>query len=66
MTATVDRRVELEAKRLLAHGDRTAAQISGLLGFANPSQFSEYFMHRTGQSPIEFRRAVRGHGSQNG
>ncbi|MER7483891.1 AraC family transcriptional regulator [Streptomyces sp. NPDC126510] len=62
----VDRRVELEAKRLLAHGDRTAAQISDQLGFVNPSQFSKYFMHRTGQSPIEFRRAVRGHGSHDG
>ncbi|MFJ4536724.1 helix-turn-helix domain-containing protein [Streptomyces tibetensis] len=62
----VDRRVELEAKRLLAHGDRTAAQISDQLGFVTPSQFSKYFMHRTGQSPIEFRRAVRGQGRQNG
>jgi AraC-like DNA-binding protein len=62
----VDRRVELEAKRLLAHGDRTAAQISDQLGFVTPSQSSKYFMHRTGQSPFAFRRAVRGHGSQNG
>jgi AraC-like DNA-binding protein len=58
----VDRRVVLEAKRLLAHGDRTAAQISEQLGFVNPSQFSKYFTHRTGQSPIEFRKGVRGRG----
>ncbi|MFH9552810.1 helix-turn-helix domain-containing protein [Streptomyces sp. NPDC017435] len=58
----VDRRVVLEAKRLLAHGDRTAAQISDHLGFVNPSQFSKYFLHRTGQSPIEFRRGIRGRG----
>ena len=58
----VDRRVVLEAKRLLAHGDRTAAQISDQLGFVNPSQFSKYFLHRTGQSPIEFRNGVRGRG----
>ncbi|MGW7166437.1 helix-turn-helix domain-containing protein [Streptomyces sp. NPDC054884] len=58
----VDRRVVLEAKRLLAHGDRTAAQISDQLGFVNPSQFSKYFLHRTGQSPIEFRKEVRGRG----
>jgi len=58
----VDRRVVLEAKRLLAHSDQTAAQISDQLGFANPSQFSKYFMRRAGQSPIDFRDAVRGRG----
>ncbi|BBC39035.1 hypothetical protein SGFS_103290 [Streptomyces graminofaciens] len=55
----VDRRVVLEAKRLLAHSDRTAAQIAGQLGFANPTQFSKYFHQRTGRSPIDFRRSVR-------
>ncbi|MFF3335233.1 helix-turn-helix domain-containing protein [Streptomyces sp. NPDC002888] len=56
----VDRRVVLEAKRLLAHSDRAAAEISRQLGFVNPSQFSKYFTHRTGRSPIDFRDAVRG------
>jgi AraC-like DNA-binding protein len=56
----VDRRVVLEAKRLLAHGDETAAQISDRLGFVTPSQFSKYFMQRTGRSPIDFRRGIRG------
>ncbi|GAB7102225.1 helix-turn-helix domain-containing protein [Streptomyces phaeofaciens JCM 4814] len=58
----VDRRVVLEAKRLLAHSDRTAAGIAEQLGFARPSQFGKYFTHRTGQSPIGFRDAVRGRG----
>ncbi|MFD4599329.1 helix-turn-helix domain-containing protein [Streptomyces sp. NPDC058464] len=69
----VDRRVVLEAKRLLAHSDRTAAQISDQLGFVNPSQFSKYFLHRVGRSPIDFRDTVRGRraphgptGAQNG
>ncbi|MFF7281217.1 AraC family transcriptional regulator [Streptomyces griseorubiginosus] len=56
----IDRRVVLEAKRRLAHGDETAAQISDHLGFVTPSQFSKYFMQRTGSSPIDFRKAVRG------
>ena len=56
----IDRRVVLEAKRLLAHGDETAAQISDRLGFVTPSQFSKYFMQRTGRSPIDFRNGVRG------
>ncbi|WP_217552235.1 AraC family transcriptional regulator [Streptomyces sp. GbtcB6] len=69
----VDRRVVLEAKRLLAHSDRTASQISDQLGFVNPSQFSKYFLHRVGRSPIDFRDEVRGRqaahepaGGQNG
>ncbi|KUN87315.1 transcriptional regulator [Streptomyces griseoruber] len=56
----IDRRVVLEAKRLLAHGDETAAQISDHLGFVTPSQFSKYFTQRTGRSPIDFRRGIRG------
>ncbi|MEU2288579.1 AraC family transcriptional regulator [Streptomyces sp. NPDC013178] len=56
----IDRRVVLEAKRLLAHGDETAAQISDRLGFVTPSQFSKYFMQRTGRSPIDFRNGVQG------
>ncbi|MDX3452679.1 AraC family transcriptional regulator [Streptomyces sp. ME02-8801-2C] len=56
----IDRRVVLEAKRLLAHGDETAAQISDHLGFVTASQFSKYFMQRTDQTPIDFRRRIRG------
>ncbi|MFC8428198.1 helix-turn-helix domain-containing protein [Streptomyces sp. NPDC057253] len=56
----IDRRVVLEAKRRLAHGDETAAQISDHLGFGTPSQFSKYFTQRTGSSPIDFRKGIRG------
>lgn len=56
----IDRRVVLEAKRRLAHGDETAAQISDRLGFVTPSQFSKYFVQRTGSSPIDFRKGIRG------
>lgn len=62
----VDRRVVLEAKRLLAHSDRTAAQVSDQLGFAHPSQFSKYFLHRVGRSPIDFRTVVRGRAEDHG
>lgn len=58
--AFIDRRVVLEAKRRLAHGDETAAQISDHLGFVTASQFSKYFMQRTGRSPIDFRKGIRG------
>lgn len=56
----IDRRIILEAKRLLAHGNRTAAQIATQLGFADATNFSKYFQHRTGTSPIGFRAEVRG------
>ncbi|MFJ3171948.1 helix-turn-helix domain-containing protein [Streptomyces roseus] len=55
----IDRRIVLEAKRLLAHGDRSAVQISQHLGFSSATNFSKYFHQRTGQSPIAFRTAVR-------
>ncbi|MFI8891308.1 helix-turn-helix domain-containing protein [Streptomyces paradoxus] len=56
----IDRRVVLEAKRLLAHSDQTAARIADRLGFSSATHFSKYFHQRTGQSPIAFRGTVRG------
>ncbi|MFF5078247.1 helix-turn-helix domain-containing protein [Actinoplanes sp. NPDC000266] len=56
----IDRRIILEAKRLLAHSDRTAAQIATQLGFADATNFSKYFQQRAGVSPITFRSEVRG------
>ncbi|MER7693300.1 AraC family transcriptional regulator [Streptomyces sp. NPDC097610] len=56
----IDRRVVLEAKRLLAHSDRTAARIADHLGFSSATHFSKYFHKHTGQTPIAFRDIVRG------
>ncbi|MFJ9471941.1 helix-turn-helix domain-containing protein [Streptomyces caniferus] len=55
----IDRRVVLEAKRLLAHGDRSAARIADRLGFADATNFSKFFQRQTGTTPIAFRTAVR-------
>jgi AraC-like DNA-binding protein len=64
----IDRRIILEAKRLLAHSNRTAAQIAAQLGFAEPTNFTKFFQQRTSTSPIAFRTEVRGtrhnHGSR--
>ncbi|MGW3949422.1 helix-turn-helix transcriptional regulator [Streptomyces sp. NPDC004752] len=60
----IDRRVVLEAKRLLAHTDQTAARIADHLGFPSATHFSKYFHQRTGQTPIAFRDTVRGHTSR--
>ncbi|KOG40012.1 helix-turn-helix domain-containing protein [Streptomyces decoyicus] len=56
----IDRRVALEAKRLLAHGDQSAARIADRLGFADATNFSKFFQRQTGTTPIAFRTAVRG------
>ncbi|MFG2309149.1 helix-turn-helix domain-containing protein [Streptomyces sp. NPDC048566] len=56
----VDRRVVLEAKRLLAHTDLAAARIAGQLGFSSATNFAKFFHQRAGQAPIAFRRGVRG------
>ncbi|KPC64937.1 helix-turn-helix domain-containing protein [Streptomyces chattanoogensis] len=56
----IDRRVVLEAKRLLAHGDQSAARIADRLGFADATNFSKFFQRRAGTTPIAFREAVRG------
>lgn len=55
----IDRRVVLEARRLLAHSDHTAAQIAARLGFGSATNFSKYFHQRAGTTPIAFRAAVR-------
>lgn len=58
----IDRRVVLEARRLLAHGDQPAARIAARLGFADATNFTKFFQQRTGLTPIAFRTSVRGGG----
>ncbi|MBF6213106.1 helix-turn-helix transcriptional regulator [Nocardia puris] len=55
----IDRRVLLEAKRVLAHTDRTSAQVATALGFDSPTNFTKFFRHRTGRTPIAFRASLR-------
>jgi AraC-like DNA-binding protein len=56
----IDRSVLLEAKRLLAHSNESAAQIGNELGFTDAANFSQFFRRRAGASPIAFRTNVRG------
>ncbi|GAA0242175.1 AraC family transcriptional regulator [Cryptosporangium japonicum] len=55
----IDRRTILEAKRLLAHSEQTAAQVAARLGFSSATNFTKYFHQRTGTTPIAFRASVR-------
>ncbi|MEV0742500.1 helix-turn-helix domain-containing protein [Streptomyces sp. NPDC050549] len=56
----LDARVLLEAKRLLVHTDATAADIPGTLGFAEPTDFANFFRKRDGRTPLEFRAVAHG------
>ena len=59
-SATIDARLILEAKRLLAHSDAPAAEIAAGLGFPDPSYFGRFFRRHTAQSPSAFRSAIHG------
>jgi AraC-like DNA-binding protein len=51
----VDQRIALEAKRLLAHSDATAAEIGHRLGFSEPTNFLKFFRRMVGTTPQQFR-----------
>ncbi|WP_018296421.1 helix-turn-helix domain-containing protein [Corynebacterium lubricantis] len=52
----IDRRVILEAKRLLAHSDEPIARIGAQLGFDDASNFVKYFARHTSLTPTEARK----------
>lgn len=51
----VRQRLTLEARRLLAHSDLTAAEVGFRLGFDDPAYFARFFRRETGQPPTRFR-----------
>ncbi|MGM9488049.1 helix-turn-helix domain-containing protein [Ideonella sp. YS5] len=55
----VDRRVALEAQRLLVHSSSTSVAIGELLGFSEPTNFVKFFRRRVGTTPEAFRQAHR-------
>jgi AraC-like DNA-binding protein len=55
----VDRRVTLEAQRLLVHSSSTSAAIGELLGFSEPTNFVKFFRRRVGTTPEAFRQTYR-------
>lgn len=57
--AFIAARVNLEAKRLLAHTDLTIASIADKLGFDEATNFSKFFRRETGCTPAEFRQRQR-------
>lgn len=59
----IDRRLVLEAKRLLAHGTEPASTVAAHLGFASATHFGKFFHRHTGLNPIEFRATQQSQGS---
>jgi AraC-like DNA-binding protein len=55
----LDRRVALEAQRLLVHSTATSVVIGEQLGFSEPTNFVKFFRRRVGMRPEAFRQAHR-------
>jgi AraC-like DNA-binding protein len=48
-------RLVLEAKRLLSQTDHSVADVSDLVGFTEPTNFTKFFARHTGTTPSRFR-----------
>ncbi|MGV9563665.1 helix-turn-helix domain-containing protein [Streptomyces sp. NPDC003480] len=57
--AFIDKRVVLEAKRLLAHTDLPIGRVGAAVGFPDPANFSKFFHQRTDTTPAAFRAELR-------
>jgi len=51
----IQKRVTLEAKRMILTSDRSLKEIAYQLGFNDAAYFSNFFKIQTGSSPREFR-----------
>ncbi|PAZ12613.1 AraC family transcriptional regulator [Streptomyces sp. SA15] len=55
----IDKRVVLEAKRLLAHTDMPIGRIGAAVGFPDAANFSKFFHLHTEMTPAAFRAELR-------
>jgi AraC family transcriptional regulator, transcriptional activator of pobA len=53
----IDKRIMLEAKRLLAHTNESVKEIGFELGFDEPTNFIKYFRKHHNSTPVEFRES---------
>ena len=54
--AHIDRRVALEAKRLLVHTNHSVESIAARLGFSESTNFVKFFKRVESLTPSSFRR----------
>jgi AraC family transcriptional regulator, transcriptional activator of pobA len=57
--AVIRARIALEARRMLLYSNDSAAQVSHLLGFQDPSYFTRFFQREVGLVPTLFTRRQR-------
>ncbi|MGW1543618.1 helix-turn-helix domain-containing protein [Streptomyces sp. NPDC002309] len=57
--AYIDKRVVLEAKRLLAHTDLPISRVGAAVGFPDAANFSKFFQQHTDVTPAVFRTELR-------
>ncbi|MEU0588761.1 AraC family transcriptional regulator [Streptomyces sp. NPDC006132] len=57
--AFIDKRVVLEAKRLLAHTDLPIGRVGAAVGFPDAANFSKFFHQHTDSTPAAFRAELR-------
>ncbi|MFB7596706.1 helix-turn-helix domain-containing protein [Streptomyces sp. NPDC056160] len=55
----IDKRVILEAKRLLAHTELPIGRVGAAVGFPDAANFSKFFQLHTGLTPVAFRAELR-------
>lgn len=55
----LDAELASRARRMLLYSDESAARVAASLGFDDASYFSRFFRRETGQTPREFRNALR-------
>ncbi|MFI1358464.1 helix-turn-helix domain-containing protein [Streptomyces sp. NPDC020898] len=55
----IDKRVILEAKRLLAHTSLPIGRVGAAVGFPDAANFSKFFHLHTGTTPVAFRAELR-------
>ncbi|WP_282701359.1 AraC family transcriptional regulator [Streptomyces sp. CC219B] len=55
----IDKRVILEAKRLLAHTDLPIGRVGAAVGFPDAANFSKFFQQHTELTPAAFRAELR-------
>jgi AraC-like DNA-binding protein len=55
----IDKRVVLEAKRLLAHTDMPIGRVGAAVGFPDAANFSKFFHQHTDMTPAAFRAELR-------
>lgn len=49
----------LKAKKLLVENQKNISEISYLLGFEEPTNFTKYYKKHTGFSPKEFKKSKK-------